>query len=135
MLKTKYPSNFHSQLVKEVHHRQSGGEIMPKVLIVDAHELMCDSLTYIFESTGNQTEKTFPMPMGEAQLTSRELEVLRLMCKNMNSKEIADELYISKNTVKYHKANILGKTGFKKGIDLVFHIISIGWKNPTYIEG
>ena len=36
--------------------------------------------------------KTIPMPMGEAPLTEREMEVLRLMCRHMTSKEIAEEL-------------------------------------------
>jgi len=76
--------------------------------------------------------KTIPMPMGEAPLTEREMEVLRLLCKHMTGKEIAEELYISENTVKYHKANMLGKTGFKKAVDLAFYMISKGWINPQY---
>lgn len=76
--------------------------------------------------------KTIPMPMGEAPLTEREMEVLRLMCKHMTSKEIAEELFISENTVKYHKANMLGKTGFSKAVDLAFYMISSGWINPLY---
>jgi len=76
--------------------------------------------------------KTIPMPMGEAPLTEREMEVLRLLCKHMTSKEIAEELYISENTVKFHKANMLAKTGFKKAVDLAFYMISKGWINPQY---
>ena len=77
-------------------------------------------------------EKTIPMPMGEAPLTAREMEVLRLMCKHMTSEEIAGELFISVSTVKYHKANILGKTGFSKSLDLVYHVLTKGWINPLY---
>jgi DNA-binding NarL/FixJ family response regulator len=76
--------------------------------------------------------KTIPMPTGEAPLTEREMEVLRLMCKHLTSKEIADELFISENTVKYHKANMLAKTGFTKSVDLAFYMISNGWINPLY---
>ena len=76
--------------------------------------------------------KTIPMPQGEAPLTDREMEVLRLICKHMTNKEIADELYISENTVKYHKANMLAKTGFTKAVDLAFYMISNGWINPLY---
>ena len=76
--------------------------------------------------------RTIPMPMGEAPLTEREMEVLRLMCKHMTSKEIAEELFISENTVKYHKANMLAKTGFSKTVELAFYMISNGWINPLY---
>lgn len=76
--------------------------------------------------------KTIPMPQGEAPLTDREMEVLRLMCRHMTNKEIAQELFISENTVKYHKMNMLGKTGFSKAVDLAFYMISNGWINPLY---
>jgi Response regulator containing a CheY-like receiver domain and an HTH DNA-binding domain len=76
--------------------------------------------------------KIIPMPMGEAPLTEREMEVLRLMCRHMTSREIAEELFISEATVKYHKANMLAKTGFAKAVDLAFYMISSGWINPLY---
>ena len=77
-------------------------------------------------------QKTVPVPTGEVPLTDREMEVLRLMCKHMTNKEIADELFITENTVKYHKANMLAKTGFTKSVDLAFYMISKGWINPLY---
>jgi len=76
--------------------------------------------------------KTIPMPVGEAPLTEREMEVLRLLCMHMTTREIAQELFISENTVKYHKANMLAKTGFSKTVDLAFYMISNGWINPMY---
>lgn len=83
-------------------------------------------------------EKFFPKPktiltsIGEAPLTAREMEVLRLICKHMTNKEIADELFITEHTVKYHKSNMLAKTGFKKSVDLAFYMISNGLINPLY---
>jgi DNA-binding NarL/FixJ family response regulator len=76
--------------------------------------------------------KIIPMPMGEAPLTEREMEILRLLCKHMTGREIAEELYISENTVKYHKANMLAKTGFATAVDLAFYMITNGWINPRY---
>ena len=69
---------------------------------------------------------------GETPLTEREMEGLRLLCKHMTNKEIADELFISEHTVKYHKSNMLAKTGFKKSVDLAFHMIANGYINPLY---
>lgn len=44
-------------------------------------------------------------------LTEREVEVLRLMIKGMNNREIAEQLIISSSTVKNHVSSILGKLG------------------------
>lgn len=76
--------------------------------------------------------KTIPFPKGETPLSSQEMAVLRLMCKHMTAKEIGEELYIAESTVKYHKRNMLEKTGFQNSLDLAFFMISNGWINPLY---
>ncbi|MBO0709443.1 MAG: response regulator transcription factor [Candidatus Dormibacteraeota bacterium] len=43
------------------------------------------------------------------KLTDREMEVLRLVARGMNNRDIAKELFISENTVKNHVRNILEK--------------------------
>jgi NarL family two-component system response regulator LiaR len=44
-------------------------------------------------------------------LTTREVEVLRLVAAGKSNQEIADELVISINTVTNHVKSILSKTG------------------------
>ncbi|MFN2151303.1 MAG: LuxR C-terminal-related transcriptional regulator, partial [Anaerolineales bacterium] len=46
-------------------------------------------------------------------LTERELEVLRLMCTGHSNQQIADEMFVSVNTVKKHTSNIYGKLGVR----------------------
>ena len=43
------------------------------------------------------------------KLTDREMQVLKLVAKGMNNRDIAKELFISENTVKNHVRNILEK--------------------------
>ncbi|MCI0425576.1 MAG: response regulator transcription factor, partial [Actinobacteria bacterium] len=45
------------------------------------------------------------------ELTGRELEILAMVGEGMTSREIADKLYISENTVRNHVRNILDKLG------------------------
>ena len=50
---------------------------------------------------------TPPTPGGD--LSERELEVLRLMVAGRSNEQIAERLYISRNTVRHHVHNILSK--------------------------
>jgi NarL family two-component system response regulator LiaR len=49
------------------------------------------------------------VPTSPAELTEREVEVLRLIAGGLNNREIADELVISEKTVKTHVSSILSK--------------------------
>ena len=46
-------------------------------------------------------------------LTTRETDVLRLMCAGYSNQQIADDLIVSVNTVKKHTSNIYGKLGVR----------------------
>lgn len=52
-------------------------------------------------------------------ISGRELDVLRLIAKGMNTDEIADELCISRNTVSTHRKNLLLKFDVKNSVGLV----------------
>lgn len=47
----------------------------------------------------------------DAQLTSRELEILKLLVQGLSNKKISQNLFISTSTVKYHISNIFMKLG------------------------
>ena len=44
-------------------------------------------------------------------LTTREIEVLRLVAEGLSNKEVAARLNVSEHTVKFHVASIMGKLG------------------------
>jgi DNA-binding NarL/FixJ family response regulator len=54
-----------------------------------------------------------------AQLSNRELEILKLIFEEKSNQEIADVLFISLRTVETHKHNIMEKTGSKNMASLV----------------
>lgn len=55
----------------------------------------------------------------DAQLTIREIEVIRLIEKELSNKDIADKLFISERTVETHRKNIFRKTKTASVIGLV----------------
>jgi two-component system NarL family response regulator len=55
-------------------------------------------------------DQLLPKPP-EAELSSRELEVLELLASGLDNNQIAAELYISPSTAKNHVSSILGKLG------------------------
>ncbi len=56
-------------------------------------------------------------------LSKREKEVLILICQGYSNKEIADQLFISPNTVENHRSSLLSKTGSKNVAQLVLFAV------------
>ncbi len=56
-----------------------------------------------------EQEEEPPQQVPAPRLTEREIQVLRLVARGMNNRDIAKELFISENTVKNHVRNILEK--------------------------
>ncbi|NMC81079.1 MAG: response regulator transcription factor [Chloroflexi bacterium] len=57
----------------------------------------------------SETSSSYPEIL--EPLTSRELEVLDLMARGLTNDEISLQLQLSKNTIKNHVSNVLGKLG------------------------
>jgi len=59
-------------------------------------------------------------------LSKRELEVLQLIAEGLSNQEIAQRLFISLRTVKWHTSNIYGKLGVKNRTQAVVKARSLG---------
>lgn len=62
-------------------------------------------------------------PGGSAQLTARELQVLRHVATGQSNREIADDLFISENTVKNHIRNLLEKLQMKSRMEAAMYAV------------
>ncbi len=58
-----------------------------------------------------------------AQLTARELQVLRHVAKGQSNREIAEDLFISENTVKNHIRNLLEKLQLKSRMEAAMYAV------------
>jgi DNA-binding CsgD family transcriptional regulator len=60
-------------------------------------------------------------------LSEREMQVLILLAQGKNSRAIAEELFISKETVDKHRKNILAKTNTRNTAELITFSLKNGW--------
>jgi two-component system NarL family response regulator len=82
---------------------------------------MASKLLVEFQKLSTRTEDRAQYP--SPTLTTRELEVLKLVAKGMSNREIADELFISDNTVKNHVRNILEKLHLHSRMEAVIYAV------------
>ena len=67
-----------------------------------------------------------------AEFTSREFDIIRELAQGRKYEEIAADLDITPNTVKYHIKNILQKTGYQNTLQLVAEVVEKRLILPKY---
>ncbi|MEM9772899.1 MAG: LuxR C-terminal-related transcriptional regulator, partial [Cyanobacteria bacterium P01_D01_bin.73] len=67
------------------------------------------------------------MQESESPLSEREHEVMELLAHGLRDRDIAEKLYISVRTVKFHAKNVLTKLQVNTRIQAVFEATKKGW--------
>lgn len=70
----------------------------------------------------------------DALLTERELELLRWVAEGYVNKEIAREMSISENTVKYHLKNVMQKLHVRNRAEAVARAVQQNYLDPRSID-
>jgi DNA-binding NarL/FixJ family response regulator len=70
---------------------------------------MAGKLLTEFAALARRDDEERAQEVPAPRLTEREMQVLKLVARGMNNRDIAKELFISENTVKNHVRNILEK--------------------------
>lgn len=87
--------------------------------LVEALQKVADGKKYFSDAI---SDVLIQLSDGSAQtsvLTTREEEILRLIVKEYNSRQIAEILFISERTVETHRKNILRKSGASNLVGLI----------------
>jgi DNA-binding NarL/FixJ family response regulator len=75
---------------------------------------------------GLQKKSSAQKSVGNVSLTDRELEVIKLIVKELTTHEIADELCISHHTVESHRKNLISKLQVRGISGLVKYAVESG---------
>jgi two-component system response regulator NreC len=101
--------------------------------LVDAIRRAVAGASYLDPSLGALVAAT-PQPSASGELSSRELEVLRLIALGNTNTEVADALCLSVRTVETHRSHILAKTGCKTRAQLVTYALGAGLLDRDFRE-
>ncbi len=86
------------------------------------HQYICDEVRMLMlEHKNHENGSETP-----AQLSRREIEIIRLIKDGLSSKQIAEQLSISLKTVEVHRHNILKKMKLKNSAALVNYVNKTG---------
>jgi two-component system invasion response regulator UvrY len=79
----------------------------------------------LFSFTKHLSKNDTHSPDGSffSSLTPREIEILRLIAQQYNSREISESLHISVNTVETHRKNLINKLNVKNVVGLAIYAL------------
>jgi DNA-binding NarL/FixJ family response regulator len=92
-------------------------------VVADGQSLISPSMAVKLIDEFKQMSRPDRSAVPGLRLTERELEVLRLVAKGHNNREIARQLFISENTVKNHVRNILEKLQLHSRMEAVMYAV------------
>ncbi len=105
--------NTHEEIPSAIRQVQAGQSLISPP--------MASKLIDEFKAMVKRTDERAQVP--GPRLTDRELEVLKLVAKGMNNRDIGSELFISENTVKNHVRNILEKLHLHSRMEAVVYAV------------
>lgn len=103
-----------------------GDQLLQAIRFIRAGVFVCDPA--VEQRILTQAARPRPVAVDYGQhLTRRELEVLRLAAKGMNTRDIAAELGIGVRTSKHHLLALYAKLGVHSRTDAVLKAVQRGW--------
>lgn len=85
-----------------------------------------DKVDHVFSGSAGKPESP-----GHANLSERELEVIKLLAKGHTNQSIADKMFLSVKTIETYRARIGTKLGLKSRADIVAYVTESGLLGPN----
>lgn len=82
------------------------------------NDIVTEEILQMFKGT-----KKIYYYINSKRFSQREIEVLREICNDLTTGQIADKLNISESTVRYHRANLLEKTDSESSLALLKYAV------------
>jgi DNA-binding NarL/FixJ family response regulator len=108
-------------LLKSAH----GEELMQAIRLVRAGQFVSDPM--VAQKLYKRTTQRPPAVTSTEHMTHREMEVLKLVARGMNNRDIAGELGVGLRTVKSHLEMIFSKMGVNSRTEAVLEALKRGW--------
>jgi two-component system, NarL family, response regulator LiaR len=113
----------------------SGANLVNSIRSVHAgeavlHPAIAHKVFQRLSGTNREQEKAKPI----AELSEREMEILKLAAKGMSNQDIATGLYLSRRTVQAHLANIFRKMDVGSRTEAVLQALKNGWIGLDYLS-
>jgi DNA-binding NarL/FixJ family response regulator len=100
-------------------------------VVASGEALLAPSITKrVIEEYARRPPPRDGLPPELAELTAREIDVLRLLARGCSNAEIARELFLGETTVKTHVARILQKLGLRDRVQAVVVAYESGLIQP-----
>ena len=100
-------------------------------VVANGEALLAPSVTSrLIEHVSRARPARSEPPPGLAELTPRELEVLKLLARGLSNAEIAESLIVSPTTVKTHVARVLTKLDLRDRVQAVVLAYESGLVSP-----
>jgi DNA-binding NarL/FixJ family response regulator len=108
--------------------RVAQGENLINQLILSRPQLAWKVLSEFRQLTGdNEEAREREIAFAALPLSAREIEVLDCVAQGLSNKEIADELYVTEQTVKNHMTSVLRKLDVNDRVQAVLYAVKNGW--------
>jgi DNA-binding NarL/FixJ family response regulator len=116
------------ETILEALRRVSLGENLINQLILSRPQLAWRVLAE-FRQLANESDPAREREIAFAALplSAREIEVLDCVAQGLSNKEIADELYVTEQTVKNHMTSVLRKLDVNDRVQAVLFAVKNGW--------